>query len=171
MGIWFKGLVLGLAALLGLSKAGEPPAMSLRAYRDAATIYASFELEDLPDADLARLVDSSFVVRIRATVWAGSARAEAYRDIRQDGLGYEVRVSETGGVHRTRDSKAAWTIASRFNRIALGPVTASSFPLALGCKVYLSLPADPGYDPMVVWGYKPAAAYRELDSVGLVPYY
>lgn len=171
MGTWFKGFVLGIAALLGLSKAGEPPAMSLRAYRDTTSIYASFELEKLPDADLARLVDSSFTVRIQATVWAGSARTEAYRDIRHDGLGYEVRVSETGGVHRTRDSKAAWTIASRFNKIALGPVAAQRFPMALGCKVHLSLPSDPDYDPMVVWGYKPAAAYRELDSMGLVPYY
>jgi len=145
--------------------------MSLRAYRDAVSIYASFELEDLPDADLARLVDSSFVVRIQATVWAGSIRSEVYRDIRQDGLGYEVHVSETGGVHRTRDGKAAWTIASRFNKIELGSIAALSFPLALGCKVYLSLPSDSDYDPMVVWGYKPAAAYRELDSIGLVPYY
>ncbi len=171
MDTWFKGFVLGIAALLGLSTAGEPPAMSLRAFRDATTIYASFELEDLPDADLARLVDASFVVRIRATVWAGTARAEAFRDIRYDGLGYEVRVSETGGVHRTRDSRAAWTIASRFNKIALGSIEAQRFPMALGCKVYLSLPSDPDYDPMVVWGYKPAAAYRELDSAGLVPYY
>jgi len=171
MGTWFKGVVLGIAALLGLSKAGEPPAMSLRTYRDATTIYASFELDDLPDADLARLVDASFVVRIRATVWAGTERTEAFRDIRHDSLGYEVRVSETGGIHRTRDGKAAWTIASRFNKIALGPVAAQRFPMALGCKVFLSLPSDPDYDPMVVWAYKPAAAYRELDSVGLVPYY
>jgi hypothetical protein len=171
MGTWFKGFVLGIAALLGLLKAGEPPAMSLRMFRDATTIYASFELDDLPDADLARLVDASFVVRIRATIWAGTARAEVFRDIRQDDRGYEVSVSETGGVHRTMDSKAAWTIASRFNKIALGPVAGQHFPVALGCKVYLSLPLDPDYDPMVVWGYKPAAAYRELDSVGLVPYY
>lgn len=171
MGTWFKGFVLGIAALLGLSKAGDPPAMSLRAYRDTTTIYASFELEDLPGDDLARLVESSFVVRIRATVWAGSARTEAFREIRQDSRGYEVRVSETGGVHRTRDRKAAWIMASRFNMIALGPVSALSFPLALGCKAFLSLPSDPDYDPMVVWGYKPAAAYRELDVVGLVPYY
>jgi hypothetical protein len=171
MGSWFKGFAIGVAALLGLSRAAEPPAASMRAYRDADTLYASVELEDLPGDDLAKLVDSSFVVRIKALAWAGSSRAEAYRDIRFDGRRYEVRVSESGGVHRTEDARAAWAIASRFGKIAVGPLAAMRFPLAMGCKVVLTLPEDPEYDPMVVWGYKPAAAYMELDSPGLAPYY
>jgi hypothetical protein len=171
MGSWFKGFVLGIAALLGLSTAGEPPPATLRPFRDATTIYASVEVLGLPGQDLERVVDASFNVRIQATVWAGNARAEAYRDISYDGLRYEVRVSETGGIHRTSDRAAAWAIASRFNKMELGPISALRFPLAMGCKVSLSLPEDPGYDPMVVWGYKSAASYRELDSVGLVPYY
>jgi hypothetical protein len=171
MGSWFKGFVLGVATLLGLSTAGEPPVTTLRPYRDSAALYASVEVEGLPGQDLERLVDSSFDVRIHATIWAGNAKAEVYRDIRYDGLQYEVSVSETGGTHRTSDSAAAWAIASRFTRIELGPLSTLRFPLAAGCKISLSLPKDPGYDPMVVWGYKQAAAYRELDSVGLVPYY
>ena len=171
MGSWFKGFVLGIAALFGLSTAGEPPPATLRPFRDASTLYVSVEILDMPGQDLERVVDASFSLRIHATIWGGNAKAEAYRDIGYDGLHYEVRVSETGGTHRTTDKAAAWAIASRFNRIELGPVSALRFPLALGCKVSLSLPEDPGYDPMVVWGYKPAASYRELDSVGLVPYY
>jgi hypothetical protein len=50
-------------------------------------------------------------------------------------------------------------------------VSSLRFPIAISCKVSLTLPDGESYDPMVVWGYKPAAAYRELDSVGLVPYY
>jgi hypothetical protein len=171
MGSWFKGFVLGVATLLGLSTAGEPPPATLRPYRDAAALYASVELEDLPGKDLGRLVDASYRVRISAVIWAGSTKAEVFRDISFDGRRYEVRVSETGGVHTTVDHAAAWAIASRFNRIELGLLSEMRFPLAAACKVRLSLPLDTSYDPMVVWGYKPAAAYRELDSVGLVPYY
>ncbi|MBU0928810.1 MAG: hypothetical protein KKA67_13765 [Spirochaetes bacterium] len=171
MGSWFKGFVLGVAALLGLSTAGEPPAASMRAYRDGSMLYAAVEVEGLPGSDLARLVDSSFTVRLRASMWAGDDRAEAFRDVRFNGLRYEVRFSETGGAHSTTDPKAAWAMASRFGLIALGPVSSKSFPMAMGCKVTLELPEDEGYDPMVVWGYKPAAAYNELDSLGLVPYY
>jgi hypothetical protein len=171
MGSWFKGFVLGVATLLGLSTAGEPPPATIRPYRDAAALYASVEVEDLPGKDLGRLVDASYRVRISAVIWAGSTKAEVYRDISYDGRVYEVRVSETGGVHTTVDRAAAWAIASRFTRIELGLLSEMRFPLAAACKVRLSLPLDTSYDPMVVWGYKPAAAYRELDSVGLVPYY
>jgi hypothetical protein len=171
MGSWFKGLALGVAALLGLSKAAVAPELSLRAYRDASSLYASAEIEELAGTDLERLVEAAFLVRVHASFWAGPARAEAHRDIRFDGIRYEVRVSETGGVHRTEDAGAAWAIASRFTRIRLGDVAALRFPIAMGCKVTLRLPEDEGYDPMVVWGYKAAAAYREIDSVGLVPYY
>jgi len=143
----------------------------MRAYRDAERLYASVELEDLPGKDLSRLVDASFTVRLRVTVNGGVEGGEAFRDVSFDGLRYTIRVSETGGVHITSDSGAAWAIVSRFGRISLGPVAAIRFPIALGCKVVLSLPEDPDYDPMVVWGYKPAAAYRELDSLGVVPYY
>jgi len=171
VGSWFKGFVLGIAALLGLSTAGEPPATTIRPFRDAESLYVSVELEGLPDKDLERLVDASFNVRVNAAMWAGPARTEAYRDISYDGLRYEVRVSETGGVHRTDDAAAAWAIASRFGKIRLSPVASLRFPIAIGCKITLTLPDGESYDPMVVWGYKAAAAYRELDSVGLVPYY
>jgi hypothetical protein len=171
MGSWFKGLALGLTAFLGLSKAAVAPELSLRAYRDAVFLYASAEMEVSAETELARLVEAAFLLRVRASFWAGQARAEAYREIRFDGLGYEIRVSETGGVHRTKDARAAWAIASRFSRIRIADLGVLRFPLAMGCKITLQLPEDEGYDPMVVWGYKAAAAYREIDSAGLVPYY
>ncbi|GAB1457565.1 MAG: hypothetical protein RBT62_05175 [Spirochaetia bacterium] len=171
MGSWFKGFVLGIAALLGLSSAGEPPAMSIRAFRDATTLYASAEIHQLPGRDLESLVEASFTVRLHATIWTDQTRVDAYRDIRYTGRNYEVMLSETGGVHTTGDANAAWIMASRFNMIPLGDIRAMHFPLAIGCKVGLSLPEDASYDPMVVWGYKPCTSYRELDSVGLVPYY
>ncbi len=171
MGSWFKGFVLGIAALLGLSSAGEAPAMSVRAFRDATTLYASAEIHDLPGQDLGRLVEASFTIRLHATFWTDKSKVELYRDIRYTGNNYEVRLSETGGVHTTLDPAAAWAMACRFNMIPIGDIRVMRFPLALGCKVSLSLPEDAAYDPMVVWGYRPCTAYRELDSVGLVPYY
>jgi hypothetical protein len=170
MSAWLKGLVLGIAAALGLSSAAEPPPLAMRLSRDGSSVYASVEIYELPGTDLERLVEASFVVRVHASLWAGRARAEAYRDIEYDGRYYEVRVSETGGVHRTEDPAAAWAIASRFTRVPLGPTASFSFPLSAGCKATLVLPEDPGYDPMVVWGYKAAADYREIDSLGHVPY-
>ncbi|MCP5453603.1 MAG: hypothetical protein H7A27_06440 [Spirochaetaceae bacterium] len=170
MSSWLKALALGIAAALGLSRAAEPPPLTMRLSRDETTIYASVEVWDLPGTDLERLVEASFVVRLEATIWAGRAVAEAYRDIRYNGRYYEIRVSETGGVHRTEDPAAAWAIASRFSRVPLCPAAGLSFPLSAGCKATLSLPEDPGYDPMVVWGYKAAADYREIDSLGHVPY-
>lgn len=171
MGAWWKGLVLGAAAALGLAPGGAPPELELRAFRDAEALYASAELLDLPGKDLARVVDSSFALRVKATFRAGRGAVEAYRDLRYDGLSYRVYVSETGTSHTTADAKAAWAIASRFSRIRLAELGALAFPLDLGCKVILLLPSDPGYDPMVVWGYKPAAAIAELDSPAYVPYY
>ena len=171
MSAWLKALTLGIAAALGLSRAAEPPPLTLRLSRDATTIYASVEVYELPGTDLERLVEASFVVRLEATIWAGRAAVEAYRDIHYTGRYYEIRVSETGGVHRTADPAAAWAIASRFSRLPLGPATAVSFPLSAGCKATISLPEDPGHDPMVVWGYRAAADYREIDSLGHVPYW
>jgi hypothetical protein len=91
-------LVLGTAALLGLSTAGEPPMTTIRPFRDAESLYVSVELEGLPGEDLERLVDASFNVRVSAAISAGTGKAEVYREISFDGLRYEVTVSETGGV-------------------------------------------------------------------------
>lgn len=170
MGSWWKGLVLGVATAFGLAPGGSPPDVDLRAYRDAEALYASAELREMPGRDLERLVDSSFDVRIKAVFKAGREASEAYRDIRFDGLSYNVFVSETGMTHATKDARAAWAIASRFQRIRVTD-SGAPFPMELGCKVSLALPRDPGYDPMVVWGYKPAAAIARLDSLGMVPYY
>jgi len=167
---WFKGLVLAVATILGLSQGGAPPPLSLSAYRDASMLYASVEVEQLPGRDLARLVQASYVIRLQAVSWAGGVRAENYRDIQFDGLQYTVFVSETGKSHTTDDDAAAWALASRFGHIPLGLADPARFPLAMGCKVTLSLPGITGYDPMIVWAYRPAAGYRELDSVGMVPY-
>lgn len=171
MSSWLKGLALGIAALLGLSRVSGPPAASMRAFRDADTLYASLELYELPDADLVRLVESSFTLRVSAQAWAGQSRGQAYRDIRFDGRYYVVRISESGGTHKTADAAAAWAMVSRFGLIPLGALSELRFPLAIGCKVILSLPDYPEYDPMVVWGYRAAAAYMELDAPGMAPYY
>lgn len=171
MDSWLKRLVLTIAAFLGLAEAADPPPLSLRPVRDDEAIYASLELEGPASGDLARLVDATFTLRVRAIVWAGDTKGEAFRDIRYDGRRYAVLVSETGGTHAVGDFETAWLIASRFARIPLGGLAQKGFPLAVGAKVTLEFPDDPEYDAMVVWGYRPAAAYLELDAPGMAPYY
>lgn len=168
---WLKRLVLSIAAFLGLAEAADPPPLSLRVVRDDRALYASLELEGPASSDLAKLVEATFTLRVRAIAWAGDTAGEAYRDIRYDGRRYAVLVSETGGTHATGDFETAWLIASRFARIPLGGMTRSGFPLAVGAKVSLEFPDDPEYDAMVVWGYRAAAAYLELDALGMAPYY
>ncbi len=170
MTTWFKGLVLAIASILGLSDGGTAPALSITAFREASTLYASAELEGLPGSDLERLVEASYLIRLTAKTWAGDFRSERYREIKFDGLQYHVYVSETGSTHSTADTQAAWSLVSRFGRIPLGSADPVRFPLAIGCKVLLSIPGMAEYDPMIVWGYKPAAGYRELESIGMVPY-
>lgn len=171
MDSWLKGVVLSIAAFLGLAEAASPPPLSLRVVRDDGALYASLELEGAAAGDLARLVDATFALRVKATAWAGDSRGEAYRDIRYDGRRYSVIVSETGSVHAASDFATAWLIASRFARLPLGGLYRASFPLAVGAKVSIEFPDDPEYDAMVVWGYRSAAAYLELDAPGMAPYY
>jgi len=170
MATWFKGLVLAIASILGLSEGGSAPPLTLSAFRDASTLYVSAEMDGLPDRDLERLVEASYTVRFIAASWAGEFRSERYREIKYDGLQYYVYVSETGSTHVTADTQAAWALVSRFGRTPIGSAEPTRFPLAVGCKVSLSLPGTADYDPMIVWGYKPAAGYRELESIGMVPY-
>ncbi|MBN2873938.1 MAG: hypothetical protein JXM71_02490 [Spirochaetales bacterium] len=171
MSAWFKGLVLGVAAILGLSPAGQPPSLALRLYRDATVVYAAVEVEDMPGRDLARLVEADYTLRIEAMVSDGVTTSRSYRDIAYDGFIYRVFVSETSSTHKTDDAATAWALATRFLSIPLSRLDDLSFPATVTCSVAVSLPADDAYDPMVVWGYKAALTQRTLDVVGMVPYH
>lgn len=171
MDSWLKGLVLSIAVMLGLAEPASPPSLSMRVFRDERALYASLELDAQASADLERLINATFTVRLKAFAWAGNDTVEAYRDIRFDGRRYSVNISETGGLHGAADLRTAWLIASRFALLPLGETAGYRYPLAIGAKVSLELPDDPSHDAMVVWGYRPAAAYLELDAPGMAPYY
>lgn len=171
MGSWFKGVILGLGVLLGLAPAREPPPMDLRIHRDGASLYASVELATLPGKELAELVLSRYALRLELSISAGPLAAAAWREISFDGREFQVRVSETGGLHRTDSEGAAWAIVSRFQRVPLGAISALGFPLTVKCKAALSLPGEDGYDPMLLWAYKASAAVLTVASLGSIPYY
>ncbi|TFG83657.1 MAG: hypothetical protein E4H20_04980 [Spirochaetales bacterium] len=171
MDTWFKGFILGLGVLLGLAPAREAPGLDARLHRDALGVYATVEILDTPSRELRELVRSTYPVRLSLFARAGPLSVTAWREIRYTGTGYEVLVSDTGGRHGTADEAAAWAIATRFLSLHLGPTSGLAFPLEFGCRVTLELPGEDEYDPMVLWGYKPAASFREVGSLGSIPYY
>jgi len=169
---WFKGFFLGIGILLGLAEPREPPQMTMLLNRNADSIYASAELPGLPGKALAELVDASYGIRIVAVLWVDPYKTTVWRIIRFDGLEYSVELSETGTIHRTSSADAAWIMAARFIGIPMGNAASLSRPLKVGGSVAIAM-ADEGSgdDPMVLWGYRPATVYRQLDSLDLVPYH
>ncbi len=162
--------MLAIGVFLGVVQPRQAPPVEMWPHRDADALYLSLELDGPPGGEILKVVDSFFTLRLTLKVGAGPLRAEAWREIRFDGTQYEIRVSETGGVHRTVDAQAAWNILTRFGSLRIGRLDGLSFPLACDAQLVLSLPEDKDYDPMVLWAYRPATASRMVEGLGSLPY-
>ncbi len=162
--------MLAIGVFLGVAQPREAPVVGMRLHRDSSSIYLSLELEGSPGKDLLKVVDSFFTVRLTLKALAGSLRLETWREIRYTGMDYEIRISETGGIHRTADVGAAWNLFTRFNGQRLGALDALAFPGTCDAQLVLSLPEDKGYDPMVLWAYHRATASQAIEGPGSLPY-
>ena len=172
MAAWLKSVFLGIGILLGMAEPREPPQMTMLLHRNADSVYASVELSSLPGKALKELVDASYDIRIVASLRADPYKAMAWHLISFDGLDYVVTMSETGTIHRTGSVEAAWIMASRFIGIPLGDIDGFSEPVVVLASAALAMAdEDSGDDPMVLWGYRPATVYRQLESLDLVPYH
>lgn len=170
MGAFIRRAVLGIAVLLGFADPAEPPILDLRLHRTEDGIVAEAELIGFPGESLAELVKAGNDLAVILSLRTPNAETDTRTHLSFDGNQYHIR-GEGGGARTTESETAAFILAGLFDGVPVPGVNAASdFPVTLFLECRITLPADPSYDPMILWGYKPAVLEHTITAMEEIPF-
>ena len=171
MGAFIRRAILSIAVLLGIADPAEPPILATQLHRTDSAVYAEAELREFPGEALVDLVKSGNRLTIALSVRTPARETVVRKTLAFDGSTYSIRDETTGDRRTTKSEAAAFILAGVFDGIVIpGLDPQGAFPVTLFCECWLELPDDPSYDPMILWGYRPAIAEVEIESIGEIPF-
>jgi len=175
MGNWLKDLVVTLGIALGLVQAQTDPALLCKITRTREAVYAAAVLENSMNEDMDTLIHAGNPMTVRFVYTVGSEISGEYVHTiiysPKEKL-YSVSYSETGRVHETSSTEAAYSIFLGFYSLFLCTVEDfSEIPdKKIRIQSILELPEDNFFDPGVLWNYQTPEWDIEYSKITEIPY-
>jgi hypothetical protein len=175
MGEFFRDLVLGITILIGISSPAQPPVPSYRVFRDSDSVYISIYARDTAGEEVLELIHAGTALRISGEILGNNfGKVEFFQEISFDPFQSEYLIIKNSGaeVHRTKDLEAALLLWERFASIEVAEFNAFEVKGNYNLKVslFLEIPDESHYDPMVLWNYQKAEFSYSFTQLTEIPF-
>jgi hypothetical protein len=163
-----REFLLSLGVLLGVVAAQPDPVLGARLYRDAQSLYATAEVRDGLGKDALALVTAGDTLRLvlEYQLEGGLPRLCAH-EISYDPISriYQVKLSETQGLHQTTSAEAAADIFCRFYGIRVEAIANLRPPLRADFTARLVDATKLDVESAGLWNYRSPQASVSLPSL------
>lgn len=168
-----REFLLSLGVLLGVVAAQPDPVLAARLFRDSKAMYATVEVHNGLGKDALELVRAGDTLRLILEYRLdGGAAGICAHEISYDPLSrvFQVKLSETQGIHQTTNGEAAADIFCRFYGLRIEALTNLRPPLQADFAVRLVDASNLELDSAVLWNYRSPTTSLRLATLSELPW-